>query len=128
MVLSTFCLLSKIGTEYTVSTSCIDITLSLGTEQKSAIFFFSSFGNSCSDLQTNTSGLIPNDLSSLTECWVGFVLSSPEALIKGTKVRCTKAQEEFGSSKAICLIASTKGWLSISPTVPPISTMATSLF
>ena len=50
MVLSTFCLFSKIGTEYTVSTSCIDITLSLGTEQKSAIFFFSSFGNSCSDL------------------------------------------------------------------------------
>ena len=31
-----------------------------------------------------------------------------------------------GSSNIICLIASIKGWLSISPTVPPISTIAIS--
>ena len=46
IVSSTFCLFNKSGTEYTVSTSCIDMTLSIATEQKSAIFFFSSLGNS----------------------------------------------------------------------------------
>ena len=128
IALSTFCLFNKIGTEYTVSTSCIDITLLLWTEQKRAILFFSSFGNSWVDLQINTSGLIPSDLSSFTECWVGLVFNSPEASINGTKVKWTKAQEEVGSSSAICLKASTNGWLSISPTVPPTSTIAISLF
>ena len=120
-------MLSKIGIEYTVSTSCIEITLLLGTEQNKAILFLSSFGNSLSDRQIRTSGLIPSDLNSLTECCVGLVLSSPDAFMKGTRVKCTNAQEELGSSNAICLNASTKGWLSISPTVPPTSTMATSL-
>ena len=36
------------------------------------------------------------------------------------------ADDVFGSSNTICLIASTTGWLSISPTVPPISTIAIS--
>ena len=44
------------------------MTLSWGTEQNNAIFFFSSLGSSWSDLHTRISGLIPKDLSSLTEC------------------------------------------------------------
>ena len=128
IVLSTFCLFNNKGIEYTVSTSCIEITLLFGTEQNNAILFFSSFGNSLSERQIKTSGLMPSDLNSFTECCVGFVFSSPEAFIKGTSVKCTKAHDEFGNSRAICLSASTKGWLSISPTVPPTSTMAISLF
>ena len=40
----------------------------LGAASASFIFFFSSFGSSCSDLHTKQSGLMPNDLSSFTEC------------------------------------------------------------
>ena len=68
IILSTFCLFNNNGIEYTVSTSCIEITLELGTEQNKAIFFLSSEGSSCSDLQIRRSGPIPKDLSSLTEC------------------------------------------------------------
>ena len=98
------------------------------TEQNSAIFFFSSLGISSSNLQIKQSGCNPNDLSSFTECWVGLVLSSPETFIKGTSVKCAIAVELVGSSSVICRMASIKGWLSISPTVPPISTIAMSEF
>ena len=40
-----------------------------------------------SDLQIIISGCIPRLLSSLTECWVGFVLISSDALRYGTKVK-----------------------------------------
>ena len=45
----------------------------------------------------------------------------------GTSVKCTNDVDFEGRSKDICLIASTNGWLSISPIVPPIYTIARSL-
>mgnify|MGYP007000111046 CR=1 len=41
-------------------------------------------------LQTKMSGAKPMDLSSFTECWVGFVFNSPEAVIKGSNVKWMK--------------------------------------
>ena len=125
-ILSTPCAYNSKGIEYTVSASCIEMTLLGFTEQNKAIFFFSSFGSSFSNLHIKQSGCKPRDLSSFTECWVGLVLSSSDTFIYGTKVRCASAVLDDGSSSIICLIASIKGWLSISPTVPPISTIAIS--
>ena len=64
--------------------------------------------------------------SSLTECWVGLVLISPEPPTIGTRVRCMYTQLLRPSSTPSWRMASRKGSDSMSPTVPPISTMHTS--
>src|SRR5229473_3236595 len=63
---------------------------------------------------------------SFTLCCVGFVFSSPAAAMNGTSVTCTKSVFSAPSSSLICRIASRKGSDSMSPTVPPISTITTS--
>src|SRR5216117_2221933 len=72
------------------------------------------------------SGWMPISRSALTECWVGLVLSSPEASMKGTSVRWTNAALSRPSSWRIWRMASRKGSDSMSPTVPPTSTITTS--
>ena len=67
------------------------------------------------------SGWIPRLLNSLTECCVGLVLISSDDFKNGTKVKWINKLLFLPTSFANCLIASTKGKLSISPTVPPIS-------
>ena len=64
--------------------------------------------------------------SSLTECWVGLVLCSSLPRRKGTSVTWMKSVFSFPCSRLTCRAASRKGWLSISPVVPPISVMTTS--
>src|SRR5258708_1694798 len=63
---------------------------------------------------------------SFTLCCVGLVFSSPAAAMNGTSVTCTKSVFSAPSSSRIWRIASRKGSDSISPTVPPISTIPTS--
>jgi hypothetical protein len=70
--------------------------------------------------------MMPISRSFCTECWVGLVLSSPAAGIQGTSVRCRKQACPGPIFRLICRTASRKGSDSMSPTVPPISTMATS--
>ena len=72
------------------------------------------------------SGWMPMESISLTECWVGLVLSSCAAAIQGTSVTWTKTVFSRPSSWRIWRMASRKGSDSMSPTVPPISTMVTS--
>ena len=74
------------------------------------------------------SGCIPMLLNSFTECWVGFVLISSEDFKNGTSVKWTNKVFSFPISLENCLIASKKGKLSISPTVPPISQITKSSF
>ena len=57
----------------------------------------------------------------MTECCVGFVFISSEDFKYGTSVRWINKAFFFPISFANCLIASIKGKLSMSPTVPPIS-------
>jgi hypothetical protein len=57
-----------------------------GTFVNSAILRRSDCGRGCSQRHSSTSGWIPSARSSLTECWVGFVLISPAALMYGTSV------------------------------------------
>ena len=64
--------------------------------------------------------------NSFTECCVGFVFISPLFERYGISVTCMYKQFSFPTSLATCLIASKKGVLSISPTVPPISVMTIS--
>ena len=75
------------------------------------------------------SGAIPMRRSSLTECWVGFVLSSPAWPMYGTSVRWMNMQRRRPTSTGNWRIASRNGSDSMSPTVPPISviTKSTSL-
>ena len=64
--------------------------------------------------------------SSFTLCWVGLVFSSWAAAIQGTSVTCTKMTFSRPFSWRIWRMASRNGSDSISPTVPPISTITTS--
>ena len=52
---------------------------------------------------------MPIERSSLTECWVGLVLSSPALGMNGTSVRWMKADEPRGSSLPSWRIASKNG-------------------
>ena len=81
-----------------------------------------------SDLQIIISGWIPKLLSSFTECWVGFVLISSDALRYGTSVKWINNAFFLPTSLENCLIASTNGRLSISPIIPPISQITKSSF
>ena len=70
--------------------------------------------------------MIPISRRRPTECCVGLVLISPEARRYGSKVRCMKRTFSRPFSSPNCRMASKKGRLSMSPTVPPISLMTTS--
>ena len=59
------------------------MTASTGTLQKRAIFCLTSAGSGRSVRQSRTSGWIPIERSSLTECCVGLVFSSSDALMYG---------------------------------------------
>ena len=72
-----------------------------------------------------TSGWIPIPRSSLTECWVGLVFSSPVAPICGSQVTWTYSTLRRPTSLRIWRIASRNGSDSMSPTVPPTSTITT---
>ena len=69
---------------------------------------------------------MPIRLSSLTLCWVGFVLSSPDAAVRHESDMAVK-DVLLPIFPASCLMASRYGRPSMSPTVPPISAMTTSL-
>ncbi|MCY1462665.1 hypothetical protein D9M71_804650 [compost metagenome] len=69
---------------------------------------------------------MPIERSSLTECWVGLVFNSPAAAMNGTSVRCMNSAFSGPRSVRTWRIASRNGSDSMSPTVPPISTSATS--
>ncbi len=72
------------------------------------------------------SGAIPMRRSSLTECWVGLVFSSPACPMYGTSVRWMNMQRRRPTSTGNCRIASRNGSDSMSPTVPPISVITKS--
>ena len=73
-----------------------------------------------------TSGWMPMPRSSLTECWVGLVFSSPVAASAGSSVTWMYSTLVRPTSLRIWRMASRKGSDSMSPTVPPTSTMTTS--
>jgi len=106
-------------------TSVAAITASVGTLQNSAIFSRTSDVSGVSLRQSRMSAWMPISRSSLTECCVGLVFTSPAALMNGTSVTCTNSTS-FRCSSFSCLMASRNGSDSMSPTVPPISTMCTS--
>ena len=109
-----------------LSRSIAEITAFSETLVNEAILRRSPSGRGCSLRQTSTSGWMPIERSSLTECWVGLVLSSPAAAMYGTRVRCMNIALSAPRSVRIWRIASRNGSDSMSPTVPPISTRATS--
>ena len=98
------------------------ITASVSRSANSAIFARSSRDSGCEERQTTTSGVIPMRRSSLTECCVGFVFSSPAASIMGTSVTWTYTTWSRPTWFRSWRIASRNGSDSMSPTVPPIST------
>ena len=72
-----------------VSAVSAGMTASASTSVNSAIFSRISSGTGWSDRRTITSGWMPMPRSSLTECCVGFVLSSPVAASSGSSVTWT---------------------------------------
>ncbi len=101
------------------------MTAFFGTLVNSAIFSRSASVSSISERHSNTSGWMPMERNSFTECWVGLVLTSLAARRKGTRVRCMYMAARPYSTPS-WRIASRKGSDSMSPTVPPISIIATS--
>ena len=75
---------------------------------------------------TIASGWMPMDRSAATECCVGLVFSSPLGPMYGSSETCRKKHRSLPISCLIWRIASRKGRLSMSPTVPPTSVMTTS--
>ena len=104
-----------------------DRRASVSRSANSAILARSSRDSGCAERQTTTSGVMPMRRSSLTECCVGFVFSSPAASISGTSVHVHVERRCRG--RPGCAAG---GWPrgtagdSMSPTVPPISTSTTS--
>ena len=76
--------------------------------------------------QTTMSGWIPMRRSSLTECCVGFVFSSPAVSMNGHERDVDVETFSGPASRRNWRIASRNGSDSMSPTVPPISVMTTS--
>ena len=72
------------------------------------------------------SGWMPISRSSLTECCVGLVLSSPTTPIIGTSVTWMYSTFSRPTSLRNWRMASRNGRHSMSPTVPPTSVMSTS--
>ena len=104
-----------------VSTSSAAITASGRTLQNRAILRRSVSGIGRSQRQSSICGWMPTLSSSLTECCVGLVFSSPADGIQGTSVRWTNIARAGESSLPSWRMASRNGRLSMSPTVPPIS-------
>ena len=102
------------------------MTFSTGTLENIEIFALIDGDSARSVRQSSTSGWMPISRISFTECCVGLVLSSLAALIHGTRVTCTLTALVVPSSSLSWRTASRNGSDSMSPTVPPISTMATS--
>ena len=75
---------------------------------------------------TSASGWMPMERRAATECWVGLVFCSPDAPMYGTSETWTKNTLVRPSSWRTWRADSMNGWLSMSPTVPPISVMITS--
>ena len=75
--------------EVDVRASSAAITARSSRSANSAILARSSRDSGLDERQTTTSGGIPMRRSSLTECCVGLVLSSPAASMIGTSVTCT---------------------------------------
>ena len=69
---------------------------------------------------------MPMERRAATECCVGLVFCSPDAPMNGTSETCTKNTFLRPSSWRTWRADSMNGWLSMSPTVPPISVMITS--
>ena len=103
------------------------ITAPGSTSAKSAILSRMSRDSSSCERQTTTSGWMPMRRSSFTECCVGFVFSSPAASMNGTSVTWTYMTFSGPTSRRNWRIASRNGSDSMSPTVPPISEMTTSV-
>ena len=70
-----------------LSTSLALMTASTGSDANSAIFLRMSWPSSDSERHSSMSGWMPMRRSSLTECCVGFVFSSPAWPMYGTSVR-----------------------------------------
>ncbi len=102
------------------------MTLSTATLEKSEIFSFMARERGRSQRQRRMSGWMPISRISFTECWVGLVFSSPALAMKGTRVTWTLTAFCGPLSTLSWRMASRNGSDSMSPTVPPISTMATS--
>src|SRR3990167_10163844 len=94
-------------------------TASGATLQNMAIFALASLFKCFSLLATAPSGWIPDARSIFTECCSGLVFCSPVVIV-GTKARCMNTTSS--PLKRIWRMASRTTSLSISPTVPPIST------
>ena len=107
-------------------TSNADTTASTGRLANSAIFRLMSLDSCDSERAITMSGAIPMRRSSLTECWVGLVLSSPAWPMYGTSVRWMNMQRRRPTSTGNWRIASRNGSDSMSPTVPPISVITKS--
>ena len=114
------------GTWYTDLTSRAVITAFTSTSVKRAIFSFISCEMKRSQRHSRISGWMPRARSSFTLCWVGLVFSSWAAAINGTSVTCTNRVLSRPCSWRIWRMASRNGNDSMSPTVPPISTITTS--
>ena len=69
---------------------------------------------------------MPISRSFMTECCVGLVFSSPAAPMYGTSVTWTEMALVAPTSRRSCRMASRNGSDSMSPTVPPTSTISTS--
>ncbi len=98
----------------------------MSTSQRSEIFSLRARPIGRSARQTMASGWMPIERSSRTECCVGLVFSSPVGAMCGSSETWTKAQLFRPTSCRSCRMASRNGRLSMSPTVPPTSTMTTS--
>ena len=109
-----------------LSTSWPETIASIGSDANSAIFLRTSLGRPPSERQISMSGAIPMRRSSLTECCVGLVLSSPAWPMYGTSVRWMNITLRRPTSTGNWRIASRNGSDSMSPTVPPISVITTS--
>ena len=109
-----------------LETSLAVMTASSSTSQKSPIFLLMSWSRNRSVRQRRMSGWMPIARRSLTLCCVGLVFSSPAAPMNGTSVRWMKSVLSRPTSWRSWRIASRNGRLSMSPTVPPISTSAMS--
>ena len=109
-----------------LDTSWSDKTAPLGTDVN--IESFDTVLGSKGELprQHKKSGRSPMDIICFTECWVGLVFCSGGLPIVGTRDTWAKQRFLYPRFSCNCRNASTKGMLSISPKVPPSSTMHTS--
>ena len=109
-----------------VGASIAEMTPLIGTSHSSEIFSLRFRPIRRSERQTITSGWMPIERSSFTECCVGLVFSSPVGPMNGISETWTNAQLSRPTSLRSWRMASRNGSDSMSPTVPPISTITRS--